>query len=325
MDKEKKKLLRRKAGFVFVKFFTFLGGITPIQISYFSGKILGSLAYLVLLRHRRIALDSLSVAFPNYSGQAKRKIAKSFFIFMAQGGFELLYYLKNIEKINRAVEIEGKDDLDEALAKKKGVILVTAHCGNFPLLSLRLAAGGYPVNLVARPMRDKYAEAHFHKLRTDAGVKSIPVYPRRACVSGIINALGNNEIIIILMDQNFGTGGVWVDFFGKLAATPTGPIVLSLRTKAALIPSYIYRVKKHKHSIQIFSQKDLIFGKDKNETILLNAAEFTKIIESWIKKYPDQWSWIHRRWKSRPSKNTDRNKIFGKQRSTLTPWEKEKL
>lgn len=310
MKKEKKKLLRRKIGLCVIKALTFLGGRMPIPISRFLGKALGFLAYLVLLRHRRIALNSLAIAFPDYSLSQRKKITKRFFIFMAEGGFELIYYLNNIEKIQQPVKIDGKNNLDKALAKGKGVILITAHYGNFPLMSLRLAAEGYPVNLVARPMRDKYAEAHFHKLRTDAGVKSISVYPRRACVSGILNALAKNEIVIILMDQNFGTGGVWVKFFNKLAATSIGPIILSLRTNAALVPSYIYKLEGKRHCLKIFPEEKLIFGKDKNETILLNAANFTKIIEKWIKKRPDQWSWIHRRWKSRPPKNVDKNKVL---------------
>ncbi|MFO8052465.1 MAG: lysophospholipid acyltransferase family protein [Candidatus Omnitrophota bacterium] len=311
MDKkEKKKLLRRKVGLYFIKTFTFLSGVVPLRVNLFLGKILGALAYLVLSRHRKIALNSLSIAFPNYSLSQRKKIAKQFFVFIAEGGFELIYYLNNTEKLYRFVKIDGKDNLDKALAKGRGAIFITAHYGNFPLMSLRLAAEGYPVNLVARPMRDKFAEAHFHRLRTDAGVKSISVYPRRACVAGIINALAKNEIVIILMDQNFGTGGVWVKFFDKLAATPTGPIILSLRTEAALVPSYIYRIKQKKHCLKIFPEKELTLGKDKSETILINAAEFTKIIERWIRERPEHWSWVHRRWKSRPSKNTSKDKIL---------------
>lgn len=300
--KEKSKFLRRKIGFVFIKTCTFLSGIIPLRVSFFLGKILGSLIYLILFHHRKTALESLAEAFPAYSAWQRKKTAKDFFIFMAQGGFELLHYLYHRDKIKGSGKIQGREHLDKALAKGKGVILVTAHYGNFPLMSLRLAVSGYRVNFVARPMRDVYAENHFHKLRTNAGVKSISAYPRRQCVAAIISALAKNEIVIIQMDQNFGTGGVWVDFFGKLAATPTGPIVLSLRTKAALVPGYIRQVKEREHEINIFPEENLLLGKTKEETILINAAKFTKIIESWIKAKPCQWSWVHRRWKSRPPK-----------------------
>ncbi len=308
--KEKKKILRRKIGLLFIRFFTFVSGKLPLSVNFFLGRIFGNLVYVILSTHRRVAFESLSIAFPDYTKKEKEKIVKSFFRSMVEGGFELLYYLSNTAEIKEAVEIKGKDNLDRALAGGKGVIIVTAHYGNFPLMSLRLAAEGYSVNIVARPMRDKYAEGHFHKLRSNAKVKTISAYPRRACVSGIIKALADNQIVIIQMDQNFGTGGVWVDFFGKLAATPTGPIVLSLRSKAAIITSCIYQSKGRKHLIEIFPEGKLTFAKTKEETILVNAAKLTKIIESWIKMRPNHWSWIHRRWKSQPGEKTKKERVL---------------
>ncbi len=306
--KETKKTIQRRAGLFFIKLFTLVCGLVPLGVNIFFGKVFGVMVYWSLRRHRRASIESLSIAFPEISFVARKKLTKKFFIFMVEGGFELLYYLKNADKIKRVVKIKGKRFLDKALARGKGVILVTAHYGNFPLMSLRLAAEGYPVHFVARPMRDKYAEGHFDRLRTQAGVKTISAYPRKACVSGIINALAKNEIVIIQMDQNFGTGGVWVDFFGKLAATPTGPIVLSLRTRAALVPSYISQVQGRKHIVNIFPEEELSLLENKEKTILTNAAKFTKIIEGWIREEPYQWSWIHRRWKSRPPKMNSQKK-----------------
>jgi KDO2-lipid IV(A) lauroyltransferase len=103
------------------------------------------------------------------------------------------------------------------------------------------------------------------------------------------------------MDQNFGTGGVWVKFFGRLAATPVGPITLALRTKATVVPAYIYRDGQGRHCIELLPQEELILSSDKDESVLLNVIKFTRIIESWITVFPSQWGWIHRRWKSRPS------------------------
>jgi KDO2-lipid IV(A) lauroyltransferase len=102
------------------------------------------------------------------------------------------------------------------------------------------------------------------------------------------------------MDQNFGSTGVWVKFFGKLAATPVGPITLGLRTKAVLVPAYIYRKGQGSHCIKIFPHQELEIGTSKDETVLLNTIKFSRIMESWIKEYPGQWGWIHRRWKSQP-------------------------
>ncbi|MBU2251327.1 MAG: lysophospholipid acyltransferase family protein, partial [Candidatus Omnitrophica bacterium] len=147
---------------------------------------------------------------------------------------------------------------------------------------------------------------YIHTLRTAAGVKTIFSYPRRECVNGIIRALANNEIVLMQMDQNFGTGGVWVKFFGKLAATPVGPVVLALRTQSSVVPAYIYREARGKHRVKIFPEEELIITADKNETVLINVIKLTRIIEQWVKKEVSQWSWIHRRWKSRPSKEVEK-------------------
>ncbi|HIE35693.1 MAG TPA: hypothetical protein EYP89_00445 [Candidatus Omnitrophica bacterium] len=308
MDKEKKKFLRRKLGWISLRVFTLMNGILSLRFSYFLGKILGRVAFFLVLRHKKIALESLSIAFPQLSVKMRKRITSDFFIFMAQSSLELFHYLKNSYSLEN-VGIEGKENLDNALKKRKGVIILTAHFGNFPLMSLKLVKEGYPVSVVARPMRDRKAGDYIHSLRTKAGVKTIFSYPRKECVSNVIKALRNNEIVIIQMDQNFGTGGVWVKFFNKLAATPVGPIIFSLRTNSPIVPVYICREKDFYHLIKIFPEEDLTITEDRNKTILLNAAKFTRIIENWIKEYPSQWSWIHRRWKSRPPQEVKKLKF----------------
>lgn len=300
MNKEKNKFLRRRAGWFAIRWFTAFSGVMPLGWNYFLGKVLGNFAYLVVVRHRKISLESLKTAFPNLSLRQRKKITRDFFVFMAQGSFELLHYLKNLKQLNN-IQVEGKSYLDKALENKKGVILVTAHLGNFPLMSLKLAKEGYRVYFVTRPMRDDKAGDYLYDLRSKAGVNTIFSYPRRECVNGIMKALAGNGIVIMQMDQNFGSGGVWVKFFNKLAATPVGPIVLGLRTKASLVPAYIYHEKGFKHRIKIFPEEIMETGESRDQSILMNAVKFTRIIEGWVKEVPGQWSWIHRRWKSRPS------------------------
>lgn len=300
MDKEKKKAFLRGVGWFFLKSVASFSGGISLRQDYLLGKIIGITAYSILLHHRQVALESLSVAFPEKTREEKKKIARDFFIFMIQGGLELLHFFRNPSNL-KGIRVENKEYLEEALKKQKGVILLTAHIGNFPLMALKLAEEGFAVNFVTRPMRDKKAGDYLHDLRTKAGVKTIYSYPKKACVSGIITSLRQKEIVIIQMDQNFGTGGVWVKFFGQLAATPVGPVVFALRTGAAVVPVYIYRENEGNHCIKFFPEEELILTQDKDETILLNAIKFTSLIENWIKHVPSQWGWIHRRWKSRPS------------------------
>ena len=280
----------------------------PLSWNYFIGNILGSLAYLLISRHRKIALNSLSIAFPEMSLREKKKITRSYFVLMAQGTLELLYFVENPQQL-KSIRVEGREHLETALKKKKGVLLLTAHLGNFPLMLFKLAKQGFPINIVARPMRDKYTDDYITDLRRKAGVKTLLSYPRKTCISGIISALRNNEIVVIQIDQNFGTGGVWVKFFNRLAATPIGPLILALRTKAAIVPSYMVREGRGKHYLKIFSQEELIIKENKDETLLLNAIKFTRIIEEWVRKFPSQWVWIHRRWKSRPPEQIKKSRF----------------
>ncbi|MBU1905372.1 MAG: lysophospholipid acyltransferase family protein, partial [Candidatus Omnitrophica bacterium] len=114
-------------------------------------------------------------------------------------------------------------------------------------------------------------------------------------------ALRNNEAVFLPLDQNFGSGGVFVDFFGKKAATAIGPVVFARRTKAAIVPCFIIRQKDDTHQIVFEPPLELEEGKDKQETIVINIQKLTNIIESYIRRYPAEWGWIHRRWKSKPS------------------------
>ncbi|MBN2483591.1 MAG: lysophospholipid acyltransferase family protein [Candidatus Omnitrophica bacterium] len=300
MNKEVGKNIQRKIGWFVLRASTCLTPFIPLSWNYFFGRVIGACMYYLLLRHRRNTLISLRIALPQLPESERRRIAKDSFVYMSQGSLELIYFLKK-NCPGDAIRLEGKEFLDEALSRGKGIIGLNAHLGNFPLISLKLAQMGYKVNVVARPMRDEQAGEYIHRLRTATGVGTIFSYPRRECVNNIIRALRNNEIVIIQMDQNFGTGGVWVKFFNTLAATPVGPVVFALRTDASVLPVYIHREELGRHCIKILPPALLQVTDDKDETILLNTIKFTEIIEKWVREYPRQWSWLHRRWKSQPT------------------------
>ncbi len=247
-------------------------------------------------------MESLSIALGREkSPQELRDIAKDCFTFMAKSGLELLFFKERQQLLKKKVTLENKQILDEALSCAKGVILVSGHFGNFPLMMLKLALEGYSVGGIMRPMRDQRVERMFTKLRSKLGIKIIYSQPRKACVEETVKALRNNEIVCIQLDQNFGSGaGIFVDFFGQKAATATGPVVLARRTQAAILPCFIVRQDDGTHKI-IFEQKfNLKEEKNFDETVLVNIQRLTRIIESYIRRYPAQWGWIHRRWKTRP-------------------------
>jgi len=264
--------------------------------------MISSLAYSFAKKQKNIAFDSLRTAF----GQEKSKaeldgIVRLCFDYIAKSAVELMFLMDKPQLLKDRVDIIGRDNLDKALSRKKGVILVSAHFGNFPLLLGRLAVEGYKTAGIMRPMRDSRVERVFLEKREKFGVKTIYSQPRNLCVNNTILSLRNNELVFIPIDQNFGTAGVFVNFFGRKAATATGPVIFAQRTDAALIPCFILRQKDDRHKIVFEPALDLQEGGDSQETVLINIQKLTDIIETYIRKYPAEWGWIHRRWKSQPS------------------------
>lgn len=273
----------------------------PWEYFYVFAQGLANIGFLLLFKHRRIALRSLSVAFGREKTTHElRAIAKDCFAFIAKAGLELLFFKDKPEMLKKQAIFENRQILDEALSKKKGVILVTGHFGNFPLMMLRLALEGYSVEGIMRSMRDQQLQRMFIKEKYLRGLKIIYSQPRKTCVEAAIRALRNNEIVVIQLDQNFGTGGIFVNFFGLKAATAAGPVVLALRSKASILPCFIVRQDDNSHRIIFEQEFNLRKEQSLDRTIMVNIQRLTEIIESYIRRYPAQWSWMHRRWKTRP-------------------------
>lgn len=252
-------------------------------------------------RHRLTALNSLSIAFgKEKTAKEIEGIARQCFKQIARTGLEVIYSLDRVEEIKKNVRFEGIEHLDEAQAMGKGVILVSAHFGNFPLLLAKLGLEGYKVNTVARPLRNRLIEGQIKKRREKLKITIINSIPRKTCIYDSIHCLRSNECLFVLLDQNFGTGGVFVDFFGTKAATAIGPLVLARRTGAAIVPCFIMRQKDGTHSIVFKPRLEFSDSGNDEEKIFDLVQKITGIIESYIRNSPQEWAWIHRRWKSRP-------------------------
>lgn len=304
MDLKKIRVeISRFSGWLGLNLCSLIVNITPFRWLYGFAKNVSFLGYKIASRQRRIALESLALAF----GQEKSpleiaQIAGDCFTSMAKSAIELMFLIDKPRLLEKRVGLSGEDNLKQALSKGKGVILVSAHFGNFPLLLSRLSLAGYPVSGIMRPMRDERVEKIFVKKRERYKVKTIYSQPRKACVDTAIRTLRDNEIVFIPIDQNFGTGGVFVNFFGRKAATATGPVVLAQRTQAALMPCFIVRQPDDTHQIFFEPEIALEIKESPEETIVANIEKLTGVIEAYIRKYPAQWGWMHRRWKTEEGK-----------------------
>ena len=270
-------------------------------------KLFSKMGYLFATRQRGIALEGLRIAFGEKKSRKELKdIIRECFLYMAKSGIEMVLLMERPQLIKERLKIFGKENLDSALSKGRGVILVSAHFGNFPLMLTKLSSEGYPVNVVVRYMRDEKIEEYFEKVRKLLNIHSIHTQPRNECVLRSLQALRRNEILCIQLDQNFGQkGGVFVDFFGRKAATATGPVIFSLRTKAPILPAFIIREKDDTHKIFIEPELKLEGKGDYLENLNHNVQRITRIIENYIRSYPAEWGWIHKRWKTKPKEVRD--------------------
>src|SRR4029077_15869849 len=173
-----------------------------------------------------------------------QKICKDCFYNSGRGVIELGSFMARPALIKETFSFEGnsRENLDAALKEGHGVIGISAHFGNFPMMLLYLAQMGYPTNAIIRPSRDAIIEKDFQASRSRLGLKTWHSFPREACVTQSLKALRDNELLVVLLDQNTGSkSGVYVDFFGQKAGTATGPIIFAMRTGAPLLPIFTLR------------------------------------------------------------------------------------
>ncbi|MFC1708978.1 lysophospholipid acyltransferase family protein [Candidatus Omnitrophota bacterium] len=287
---------------VAINFCTFMVSIFPGEkFAYGFAHLMARITFTLASKQRRIALDSLNIAFGREKSQEEiKKIAFSSFENMSKMAIEFIFFLGRISLMDKYIKVEGIENLDRALAKGKGVVALSGHFGNFPLMVVKLSLQGYKFSTIMRLMRDPWVNQYFEKKRDALGIGSIYTQPRNQCVQKSLETLRNKEILFVQLDQNFGTGGIFVDFFGKKAATAKGTIVFALRAKAPIVPMFICRGEDNIQRVVIEPEAQMLEGKNLEETILLNAEKLTKVIEGYVRRYPADWGWIHRRWKARP-------------------------
>lgn len=273
--------------------------LLPLKVSYAIARALAKLSLSLLKKQRNTILGNLDVAFGNQmSEEEKIEIAKEMVTNVFKGFFEGFYIASRFQKkVDGIVTIEGREHLDKALARGKGVIALSAHFGNFAMLGSIMVKEHYPFYMVIRPPKSKPVEKLFKKFRDSAGQKTISTQPWRECLRKMLHCLRNNEIICLITDENKRRGGVKVDFFGQNSPTAMGPAVFSLRTGAAIVPTFIIRQKDDTHKIIIEPPLEFNLTGNQTEDIRHITSIFTERIESYIKAYPTQWFWLNRRWK----------------------------
>lgn len=195
------------------------------------------------------------------------------------------------EEIRSRIEISGEEHLRAALARNKGVLALSAHLGNFPMIGPRLACQGYDLSVVLKLAQEARFAALQCEYVTRAGVKVIPARPRRESVPRIIEALRRNGIVLVVPDE-FRSAGVEVDFLGRRAPAPRGPVTIAQRTGAAVLPLFMVRGEDHRLTLQVKPELRFVDTGDREADLRTNARLFVQEIEDMVRRHPDQWSWM---------------------------------
>jgi len=272
----------------------------PRRMAHRAATTLAQVGFHFARRQRRAGFRNLEIAFPNLSHSERERILRGCFKNLARLLVEFTHFPElNKNSVCRFVVHDGLDNYLEGLRRGRGVIFMTAHFGAWELSSFAHALYGYPLRFVVRPIDNPRVEKLISKYRTLSG--NIPIGRRRAARE-ILNALRQNEAVGILFDQNTTRGeGVFAEFFGVPAATTPAIALFALRTGAAVVPGFlIWDESLGKHRLRLDQPVELIDTGNLDHDVLENTKAFNRILEGYIRKYPDQWLWIHRRWKTRP-------------------------
>ncbi|RKY39024.1 MAG: hypothetical protein DRP75_03230 [Candidatus Omnitrophota bacterium] len=306
-----KKRIRYLLARVVLKFACLIAFL-PSRVAFGLADVIGRLAYLLIRKKRQIALDNLRLAFGKEKKEEELKeIACLNAREICRAGVEILQFLYFPSRIK--IIIEGKENIEKAFLQKRGVILIGAHFGNFPLIIAKLREEGYRINTLMREMHDRKVERFFQGIRERLRISSIMLHPKQISIKKCLEVLRNNEAIFILIDQHAGAGGVKVDFFGTPALTPIGPAIFALRTGAPILPVFILK-ERDRHRIVIEPEVKICAGKDEEERIEKTMGKLTKIVEAYVRRYPHQWSWVHKRWKGVFDQNSARQRNRGSER-----------
>ncbi|MBM3211639.1 lysophospholipid acyltransferase family protein [Candidatus Poribacteria bacterium] len=295
------KSIKRYAHYLIILIIRWIVLLLPRNVALFLGVYLADLLFLVFPKEKAKALENLSIAFGSEkSNDEILRICRDCFRNLGKGMMEVLQFPRlNKGNLSNLVIFEGKHNLDDALKLGKGVIILTAHFNNWELLAASLSLSGYPVNAIIRTIRSPYIEKLVTRNRQLMGIRCIS---RGASIKEALKCLRRNELLVILSDIDTKVDGVFVDFFGRLAFTPLGPVSISMKTGAVIIPTFIIRQEDNSHRIVIERPLELLNTGVSEEDKIVNTGRFTKIIESYIRKNPEQWIWNHQRWRTKPKK-----------------------
>jgi KDO2-lipid IV(A) lauroyltransferase len=292
--------MRRKLEYAAAWPFIKILGILPRPLARAFAIGIGWTVYLLHVRLRRAGMRNLALAFPEKSEAERARILRGEFTSLGRQLAELCQFPRyTLENVEQVVVYDGPENFERAYARGKGVLFLTAHFGGWELSAFAHSLHGHWLHVVMRPMDNPYLDRLVQSYRMMHGNKLVD---KDDFVRGLLAAMKAGETVGILMDTNMTPPqGVFVDFFGIPACTASGLARIALRTDAAVVPGFtIWDEKLGKYRLRFDPALELIRTGDLEADIVANTQMFTRVIEDYVRKYPEQWLWVHRRWKTRP-------------------------
>ncbi len=275
-------------------------GILPRTVARRAAKAAALIGYHLARRQRRAGLQNLRMALPDLTEEERLRILRGSFENLGRLLLEFTHFpYLHKGNISEFVVHDGLENYVEGIRRGRGIIFMTAHFGAWEFSAFPHSLFGYPLKFVVRPIDNPKVDTLITRYRTLGG--NVPIQ-RRIAGRDILKALRSNEAVGILFDQNTTSDeGIFVDFFGIPAATTPAIASFALRTGAAVLPGFlIWEEKLGKHRLRFDPPVKLVETGDLASDVRENTKLFNKILEGYVRKYPDQWLWIHRRWKTRP-------------------------
>lgn len=292
------KKAKHIAEYVLILFISFFLRLLPLKLNLLLAKGIGLLLFRLNRRHRNRALENLRLSFPGKSPEELFSVCRKVYINLAKVFMEFLFLPRLGKKyFHEKIRIVGRENLDKALARKKGVIGVTAHLDNWELLGAIMVQYGYGLDAVYHPMKNPMTDAFFNNIRRKTGMTLIPV---KESLRPCLLALKKNHILGLIADQDASSDAVFVDFFGRPAATFKGPALFAVKTGSPVIFFALVREKDDSHTLYIGKPLEVKITGELSRDLHYNTRLWSGELERWIRKYPEQWYWVHRRWHSRP-------------------------
>jgi len=251
-------------------------------------------------RHIAIAADNLRRAFPDWDESRVLRTARGVYRHFGQVLFDIIWLQnRSREAVLALVELAGREHAEAAIAAGRGVVYATGHLSNWEILALAHSWLSGPVGVVARPLDNPALDERLVAFRRRGG--NTVIYKKRALVQ-VLGLLREGRGVAILMDQNVvASEGIFVPFFARSAATTTVSAALAVKTGAALVPVHTETLPDGRYRMVYEAPLSVDGAAARQDEVARLTREMTARIESWVRAHPEQWLWMHRRWKTQPS------------------------